>query len=350
MNSQSPKTAEPGKTLGEIAREFLRLGFIAFGGPAAHIALMEEEFVGRRRWVTRERFLDLVGAVSLLPGPSSTELAIYLGQIRGGMLGLILAGVAFILPAAALVTGLAWAYVRFGSVPQVAGLLFGVKPVVVVVLAQAIWALGKTALKTWELAALAAVALALTISGAPALAVLIGAGVAWMVANRTSRAQIKSATVASLLMSGAGSASAAVSISVTAVFFYFVKVGAVLFGSGYVLLAVLRAAALADGNAVAGCHRGEPGDPRTVLHRVNVSRVRVGRVARSGIGHSGDVLARVYLCSRIGEYSSESAPISARERISRWSKCSSPRFDDFRWLAVYAGNHDKRAGLGFSCH
>src|SRR5437764_15471398 len=131
-NKLHPKTA-----LGEIARVFLRLGFIAFGGPAAHMALMEEEFVRRRAWVTRERFLDLGGAVSLLPGPSSTELAIYLGQIRGGVLGLILAGAAFILPAAFLVVALAWACARFGTAPQLAGLL-GVKPAVVVLIAQAI--------------------------------------------------------------------------------------------------------------------------------------------------------------------------------------------------------------------
>lgn len=105
----------------------------------------------RRAWVTRERFLDLVGAVTLLPGPSSTELAIYLGQIRGGLAGLIVAGTAFILPAAAMVVGLAWAYVRFGATPQVAGLLFGVKPVVVLIV-QAVWILGKTALRTLPLA------------------------------------------------------------------------------------------------------------------------------------------------------------------------------------------------------
>jgi chromate transporter len=184
MNSEPTKTVESGMALGEIAREFLRLGFIAFGGPAAHVPLMEEQFVRRRAWVTRERFLDLVGAVSLLRGPSSTELAIYLGQIRGGLSGLIVAGAAFIVPAAILVVGLAWAYVRFGAAPQLAGLLFGVKPVVVALIAQAIWTLGKTALKTRELTALVVVALALAILNAPALAVLIGAGVAWMAANR----------------------------------------------------------------------------------------------------------------------------------------------------------------------
>src|SRR5262249_24457817 len=110
----------------KVAREFLRLGFVAYGGPAAHIAMMEEDFVRRRGLVTRERFLDLLGAVSLLPEPSSTELAIYLGQIRAGLARLIVSGVCFILPAAVLVVGLAWAYVKFGTLPQVGGLLFGI--------------------------------------------------------------------------------------------------------------------------------------------------------------------------------------------------------------------------------
>jgi chromate transporter len=241
MNSEPTKTVEPGIALGNIAREFLRLGFIAFGGPAAHIALMEEQFVRRRAWVTRERFLDLVGAVSLLPGPSSTELAIYLGQIRGGMPGLIVAGAAFIIPAAILVVGLAWAYVRFGEAPQLAGLLFGVKPVVVALIAQAIWTLGKTALKSWELTALAVVALALAIMNAPALAVLIGTGMAWMVANRAVSARTTGSTTLAAFLPATSLNLDAVSVGIAPVFFYFLKVGAVLFGSGYVLLALLRA-------------------------------------------------------------------------------------------------------------
>src|SRR5215470_17558197 len=122
----------------EIAKEFLRLGFVAYGGPAAHIAMMEERFVRRLAWVSRERFLDLVGAVNLLPGPSSTELAIYLGQIRMGIAGLVIAGAIFILPAAVMTGFLAWAYLRYGSVPQVAGILFGVKPVVVILIVHAV--------------------------------------------------------------------------------------------------------------------------------------------------------------------------------------------------------------------
>jgi chromate transporter len=121
MAMDNVTTREKRGSLAEVAKQYLRLGFIAYGGPAAHVAMMEEEFVRRRGWLTRERFLDLVGAVNLLPGPSSTELAIYLGEIRAGLAGLIIAGVCFILPAAFLVTGLAWAYLKFGAVPQVGG-------------------------------------------------------------------------------------------------------------------------------------------------------------------------------------------------------------------------------------
>ncbi len=241
MHSGQFEKAEARANLAEIAWQFLRLGFIAFGGPAAHIALMEEEFVRRRAWVTRERFLDLVGAVSLLPGPSSTELAIYLGQIRGGLLGLIVAGAAFILPAAVLVVALAWAYMRFGAVPQVAGLLFGVKPVVVVLIAQAIWALGKTALRTLPLAALAAAIMVLSMLGMPALLLLIGAGVVWMVAKGAGALGSKSAAMLPIIAGGASSSASVVPVGVAAIFLYFLKVGAVLFGSGYVLLALLRA-------------------------------------------------------------------------------------------------------------
>jgi chromate transporter len=164
-------------TLREIAKEFLRLGFVAYGGPAAHLAMMEERYVRRRAWLTRERFLDLLGAASLLPGPSSTEVAIYLGEIRGGFAGLIVAGACFILPAAVLVMLLGWAYLKYGSLPQVAGMLFGIKPVVVVVLiAQAVWNLGRAALKSVWLTVLAAAAIALTIWGASPLLVLMGAG------------------------------------------------------------------------------------------------------------------------------------------------------------------------------
>jgi chromate transporter len=227
-------------TLLEVANEFLRLGFVAYGGPAAHVAMMEEDFVRRRGWVTRERFLDLVGAVSLLPGPSSTELAIYLGEIRAGLAGLIVAGACFILPAAVLVAALAWAYLRFGSVPQVSGLLFGIKPVVVALVAQAVWNLGKTALRNMQLTALAVAVIMLAVLGVHAVLLLLGAGILWLVLREgKALARNRSAIGAWLATGGAGGA--ATSVGILPVFFYFLKIGAVLVGSGYVLLPVLRA-------------------------------------------------------------------------------------------------------------
>lgn len=222
----------------EIAREFLRLGFVAYGGPAAHIAMMEERFVRQRAWVTRERFVDLVGAVNLLPGPSSTELTIYLGEIRGGVPGMITAGVSFTLPAAVVVVALAWAYLRYGAMPQVAGLLFGIKPVVVALIAQAIWNLGRTALKTAALAILAVCVVALAAWGIHALLLLIGAGVLWMIIGTgKSLARTRAAVVGII---GRGAAGAGSAIGAAPVFLYFLKIGAVWFGGGYVLMALLR--------------------------------------------------------------------------------------------------------------
>jgi len=230
----------PRGTLLEVAKEFLRLGFVAYGGPAAHVAMMEEDFVRRRGWLTRERFLDLVGAVNLLPGPSSTELGIYLGEIRAGLAGLIFAGACFILPAAILIVGLAWAYVRFGAVPQVSGVLFGIKPVVVALVAQAVWNLGKTALRSVPLAALAVVVIFLAALGAHAILLLLGAGFLCLAIREGKAVASRRAAMGAWLATG-GTVSAATALGVFPVFFYFLKIGAILVGSGYVLLPVLRA-------------------------------------------------------------------------------------------------------------
>jgi len=231
--------ARPHGSLAEIIREFLRLGFVAYGGPAAHIAMMEERFVRRRAWITRERFLDLVGAVNLLPGPSSTELAIYVGEIRGGLAGLIFAGACFIFPAAVLVVGLAWAFEKFGTVPQVTGLLFGIKPVVVALIAQAVWNLARAALKSVALATLSLVVVALAIWGVPVLLLLIAAGAFWMAIREGRRLANLRTGVAGVF--GTFSVATGAAIGLVPLSLYFLKVGAVLFGSGYVLLAVLRA-------------------------------------------------------------------------------------------------------------
>jgi chromate transporter len=233
------ESLHPRSTLAEIFREFLRLGFVAYGGPASHIAMMEEHFVRRRSWVSRERFLDLVGAVNLLPGPSSTELAMYLGEIHGGLIGLILAGSCFILPAAVLVSVLAWAYLKFGTLPQVSGLLFGIKPVVVALIVQAIWNLGRTALKSTALALLAIAVFVTSAFGGPALILLIAAGLLCAV-FRQARQWARGPSL-SVEFLGWGAALAASPPGLLSLLLYFFKVGAVLFGSGYVLLAVLRA-------------------------------------------------------------------------------------------------------------
>src|SRR5580765_2159155 len=236
------KNERSGNRLGEIAAAFLRLGFIAFGGAVAHIAIMEEEFVQRRKWLSREEFVDRVGAVNLLPGPSSTEMTIYLGYVRGGFVGLAVAGASFILPSALMMVTFAWIYLRYGSLPQIAGVLWGVKPVVVVLIAQAVWSLGKTVLKSRELMVIAAIVLGLAAKKVSTLPLLIGTGVSWIVADRFGQ-KTGGSQAAIGAVSGAGTAVTVVTAAaatIGGVFFYFLKIGALLFGSGYVLLAVLR--------------------------------------------------------------------------------------------------------------
>jgi len=229
------------QALREIALVFLKLGATAFGGPAAHIAMMEREVVRKRAWVTHAEFLDLVGATNLIPGPNSTELVIHLGHRRAGWPGLIVAGICFILPATLIVGVIAWAYVRFGVRPEATRLLYGVKPVIVAVIAQALWMLARSAVKSTALAALAAAALILTALGANELAVLFGAG-AIMAAPRLLRTRPSpGALVFAPLFAAVPAAAAAVPFSTGALFWFFMKVGSVLFGSGYVLLAFLRA-------------------------------------------------------------------------------------------------------------
>ena len=166
----------PAGSLSEVAALFLKLGCVAFGGPAAHIALMRDEVVTRRRWVTEQQFLDLIGASNLIPGPTSTELAIYLGYARAGWRGLVLAGTLFILPASLVSLAIAWAYVRYGSTPEATWLLYGVKPVIIAVVVQAIWALARTAVKGWLYAAVGALVLVLYAAGFNEIVLLLGAG------------------------------------------------------------------------------------------------------------------------------------------------------------------------------
>jgi chromate transporter len=233
----------PAGSLREVAALFLKLGFVAFGGPAAHIALMRDEVVTRRRWMTAQQFLDLLGASNLIPGPTSTELAIYLGYARAGWRGLVLAGTLFILPAALISLALAWLYVRYGSSPQAAWLSYGIKPVIIAVVVQAIWALSRTAVKGWLLAAIGALVLALYSVGFNEIVLLLGAGVLVAAARSWVRPRQSARTLALAPMLAAPvlpAAVAATAVDPVSLFLVFLKIGAVLYGSGYVLLAFLR--------------------------------------------------------------------------------------------------------------
>jgi chromate transporter len=231
--------------LREVALLFLKLGFISFGGPAAHIALMRREVVQRRKWVTDAEFLDLLGASNLIPGPTSTEMVIFLGYKRAGWVALILAGTLFILPAMLLVTVLAWAYQTYGATPQATWLLYGIKPVIIAIVVQALWGLGRTAVKGPLLAVIGLGAVGLYLAGVSPLLVLFGGALLVLAIRNIQR--LRSASVSLVFPSlGATSlagalAAAAVPFSLTTLFFTFLKIGAVLYGSGYVLLAFLRA-------------------------------------------------------------------------------------------------------------
>jgi len=242
--------------LRELASVFLKLGTISVGGPAAHIAMMETEIVTKRQWVTPQQFLDMLGAANLVPGPTSTETAITVGFTRAGWSGLCVAGLSFIFPAA-LITGIfAWAYVRFGSLPQAASVLSGIKPAVLAIIALAIWRLGRTAVKDFGLGVLAAIALAGFLYGLNPVVILFGGGVIGMLAKRASELRTTSSLAlaafanrgfpSSLRLTGArsGSLAAAGSLvlrpSVGQIGLFFLKVGTVLYGGGYVLLAFLE--------------------------------------------------------------------------------------------------------------
>jgi chromate transporter len=228
--------------LGELAALFLRLGVTAFGGPAAHVSMMENEVVRRRRWMSAERFLDLFGAANLIPGPSSSELAIYIGYERAGVQGLLVAGICFIFPASVLTGFLAWAYVRFGTLPAAGGLLYGIKPVVIAIVAQAIMALAPKAVKTRALGAIGVGATAACAAGLDPILVLLGAGCVAAASSRwNARRAGKDATLRAALLGPVLGAGAAVPLTLFGVFGFFLKMGVVVFGSGYALLAFLRA-------------------------------------------------------------------------------------------------------------
>jgi len=241
-------------SLGQIALVFLKLGTIAFGGPAAHLAMMEEEFVRRRKWITQAEFLDRLATANLIPGPSSTEVAIFVGQLKRGWRGLIVAGCCFIIPAALIVSVIAWAYVRFGSLPKVEGVLRAIKPAVVAIVIQALGKLGRTGVRTPLLAVIAVLAAGLSLVGVSPILVLMFAGLvsaaALAMKNRLLGAVgfpkivglqkvlgLPKVVAGAMAMAAVG---AVFPVGLGRLFLSFLKVGSVVFGSGYVLLAFLQ--------------------------------------------------------------------------------------------------------------
>lgn len=227
--------------LGEIARAFFRLGLIAFGGPAAHVALMEEEFVSKRGWVSRQHFLDLLGATNLIPGPNSTEMTMHLGYERGGPAGLFVAGLCFITPAAAITGLLAWVYVQYGSLPAAEPFLMGIQAAVLAVILGALWKLGNKAVKNAKLAVIAALVSVALLAGLGEIRALLLGGVLGMLGLRAASA----ATVAVALIEPAR-ALAASSVTLPKLGLFFLKTGAILYGSGYVLIAFIEGGLVDD--------------------------------------------------------------------------------------------------------
>jgi chromate transporter len=236
-------------SLSELALVFLKLGTLAFGGPAAHIAMMESEFVHKRRWIKEEDFLDRMAAANLLPGPSSTELAIFIGYSQRGWTGFLVAGCCFIIPAAILVSLIAAAYVRFGALPQADAILLAIKPAVIAIIVQALWNLRKAAAKTRVLMVIGTASVVLNLAGLNPFLTLVFAGatngvVEWFRQNRGGPlALLWIGLWNAMLPSGlpVGAVSTVVPVGLGRLFLSFLKIGSVVFGSGYVLLAFLRA-------------------------------------------------------------------------------------------------------------
>jgi chromate transporter len=249
--------ARPTSPIREVIALFLRLGVTAFGGPAAHIAMMHDEVVTRKKWLSDEEFLDLNSAANLIPGPNSTELAIHIGYQRAGWWGLIAAGVAFIVPAMLIVIGLAWAYVQYGTTPQAEALFYGVQPVVIVIIAQALWLLGRKAVKNVVTAGVGLSAFGLYLVGANEILLLLAGGVLVMLVENIRSIRSSSTSLflplsltlsrfsflafENLPLSTVSPILAAQPFSLPVLFFTFLKIGSVLYGSGYVLLAFLQA-------------------------------------------------------------------------------------------------------------
>ncbi len=235
--------------LGELARLFLRLGFTAFGGPAAHIAMYHDEVVQRRKWLDERHFMDLLSATQLIPGPNSTEMTMHIGYVRAGWRGLLISGLGFILPSTGLVLALSWLYVRYGELPETAGIMYGIGPVVIAILVQALTLLGRKILHQpleWVVALLACLMYLLDLNP---IAVLIGLGLAFAIIRMIRKPPLSTgmavlapwAAIGGKLTASAIPLASSAPFSLWVMFWTFLKIGAVLYGSGYVLLAFLQA-------------------------------------------------------------------------------------------------------------
>ncbi len=228
--------------LKEVVSVFLKMGFTAFGGPAAHVSIMHDEVVKRRRWLDEGQFLDLLGATNLIPGPNSTEMAIHLGYLRAGWKGFVAGGVCFVAPATLIVLGLAWLYSRMQSLPQAGFLLYGIKPVVIAIILQALWSLGRKAVRDLFLALVFLLVFGLYFLGVNEILLLFGGGLLVMLVRNWRRLTNTPAGLWLLALGGlpAAAATAAVPYSLGLLFLTFLKIGSVMYGTGYVLLAFLR--------------------------------------------------------------------------------------------------------------
>ena len=242
-DADRPPRPSPRGRLRELLLVFGRLGFTAFGGPAAHISMMHDEVVTRRRWLDDRAFLDLVAATNLIPGPNSTELAIHLGRLRAGWKGLLIAGVAFIAPAVAIVLVLAWSYVEYGTTPTAEALLYGISPVVIAIVAQALWKLAPTAAEDLLTRIVALGSFVLYLVGVHELVLLVVAGIVVLAVRNAGRLRTGAGSiVAIVLLPGLvpRATNATADATLLRLFLTFLKIGSVLYGSGYVLLAFLR--------------------------------------------------------------------------------------------------------------
>jgi chromate transporter len=227
-------------TLGQLARYFLRLGFTAFGGPAAHIAIMEDDLVARRRWLTRAHFMDMLAATQLVPGPNSTEMAIHIGYVHQGLAGLAVAGACFILPAFLIVLALSIGYVAYGALPAVGGLFRGIQPVIVAIVIQAAYRLGRAALQTNAMRALGLLALVVAlVAPFDPVWVIVGGGLAGVLIARGGRTRV-AALLALPLPGVLAQAAPTPAAPLWQLAQFFLKVGATLLGSGYLLISYLQ--------------------------------------------------------------------------------------------------------------